>query len=103
MAGKIRGESLGPGTCSNPREDAGDYREKGEVRGGGEGGAINCEDSVGAKFPPAIVASQGWSIVVGSGITKIAGVVRLWILSSQQAIEQLAIPVLRWCWQSIGV
>jgi len=43
----------------------------------GEGGANDCTNSFGAKVPAAIVASDGWPMVAGSGVTKIAGAARI--------------------------
>jgi hypothetical protein len=47
------------------------------MRGGGDGGANDCTNSVAAKLLGAVVALEGRQMVAGSGITKIAGVARI--------------------------
>jgi len=73
------------------------------VRGGGGSGSDDCTDSVAAKVQAAVLAMLGWLIVAGSGITKIAGVAKVMLLSWQQAIEQLLMPLPPWCSQPMGV
>jgi hypothetical protein len=63
------------------------------MRGGGDSGSNDWENSVGAKLEDPAITLAGWEMPTGSGNTNIAAVVREGLLWWQQDIEQLATPL----------
>lgn len=78
------------------------YREKCDVRGGGESGSYDGTNAVGAKVVGAAKAWAGSEIVAGTGSTKITAVVTEELLSWPQDMKQFTIPLSSWCAQLIG-
>jgi len=69
-----------------------DYSRDIEKRGGGEGGLIDCMNSVAGSSTGAAVLIVGREIAVVSGRIKIAATISASVLSSQQDIEHFIAP-----------
>ena len=69
-----------------------DYSRDIEKRGGGEGGPIDCVNSVGVSSIGAAVLPVRTEIAVVSGRIKIAATISASVLSSQQDIEHFIAP-----------
>jgi len=72
------------------------YREKAEIRGGGEGGSKRCANSIGANSAGAAMVAAGAETKAGSGSTKITADVREEGLAWEQDIAQSVSPPVPW-------
>ena len=84
---------MDPEKSFNSQSCEGIYRKKRAMRGGGDGGSNDWTNSVGDMEARPVMMLTGLEMATGSGRTKITAVVRNWLLSWEQEIEQSAMPL----------